>query len=338
MSSDQRSPNISREILTGQPDRRFDLGLPGSRPRPPLCVLPAARAIQICPIPPSTLISTPVMYDASCEAKNATAAATSSGCPNRFIGTFATISFANSSKASFDSPVLPKIGVTIGPGATVFTRIPRPTSSAAAVLARERSAAFVAEYALVPAVPWLSATLVFKMIDAPSFSRGSAFWIVKYAPLMLMSNCSSYTLSDVSASGENFATPAFTNNTSILPSFFETSVYSLSMSASLATSVCTASTPLPIVFTASSSVFLLRPAIATRAPSSCNRFAVANPMPLFPPVTTATFPSSLFMSISLSLPNCLPGPLPGALLLLLPALVVIRYLDEHRNNRLHDCS
>src|SRR2546425_6006089 len=55
---------------------------------------------------------------------------------------------------------LPKIGVTIGPGATVFTRMPRPANSAAAVLARERSAAFVAEYALVPVVPLLSATLV----------------------------------------------------------------------------------------------------------------------------------------------------------------------------------
>src|SRR6266487_1450118 len=230
--------------------------------------------LQIWPIPPSTLISTPVMYDASC-----------------------------------DSPVLPKIGVTIGPGATVFTRMPRPASSAAAVRAKERSAAFVAEYALVPAVPFLSATLVFKMIDAPSLSNGSAFWIVKYAPLMLMSNCSSYRLSGVSASGANFATPAFTNSTSIFPSFCETAAYSLSTSASFATSACTASTPLPIVFTASSSVFLLRPAMATRAPSSCKRFAVASPMPLFPPVTTATFPSSLFMSVSLSLPNCLPGPL-----------------------------
>jgi hypothetical protein len=44
--------------------------------------------------------------------------------------------------------------------------MPRPTSSAAAVLTRERSAAFVAEYALAPAVPVLSATLVVKMIDA----------------------------------------------------------------------------------------------------------------------------------------------------------------------------
>src|SRR5216684_4837591 len=331
MSSDQRSPNISREILTGQPDRRFDLGFPGSRPRPPLCVLPAARAIQICPIPPSTLISTPVMYDASCEAKNATAAATSSGCPNRFIGTFATVSFANSSKASFDSPVLPKIGVTIGPGATVFTRMPRPANSAAAVLARERSAAFVAEYALAPVVPLLSATLVFKMIDAPSFSNGSAFWSVKYAPLMLMSNCSSYTLSAVSASGANFATPAFTNNTSILPSFCETSAYNLSRSVSFATSACTATTPFPIVLTASSSVFLFRPEMATLAPSSCRRLAVASPMPLFPPVTTATFPSSLFMSVSLCLPNFQPGPCCG-IHAPAPGATTFRYLDDYRSN------
>jgi len=39
--------------------------------------------------------------------------------------------------------------------------------------------------------------------------------------------------------------------------------------------------PLPMAFTASSSVFALRPEMATRAPSSCNRFAAANPMPLF---------------------------------------------------------
>ena len=68
-----------------------------------------------------------------------------------------------------------KIGVTIGPGATVFTRIPRSTSSAAAVLANDRNAALLAEYALVPGVPVVPATLVFKMIDAPSFRCGTAF-------------------------------------------------------------------------------------------------------------------------------------------------------------------
>ena len=43
-----------------------------------------------CPIPPSTLISTPVTYDDSGPARNSTVSATSSGLPNRFIGTFET--------------------------------------------------------------------------------------------------------------------------------------------------------------------------------------------------------------------------------------------------------
>ena len=84
-------------------------------------------------------------------------------------------SFANSSTASFGSPVLSKIGVEIGPGATVLTRMPRPASSAAVVRAKERSAALVAEYALVPAVPVWPATLVLRMIEAPSFKNGRAF-------------------------------------------------------------------------------------------------------------------------------------------------------------------
>src|SRR5436853_6889838 len=61
----------------------------------PTFVLPTQQADSDCPIPPSTLISTPVTYDASWEARNATTPATSSGCPKRFIGTFDTTSFAN---------------------------------------------------------------------------------------------------------------------------------------------------------------------------------------------------------------------------------------------------
>src|SRR5262249_55309085 len=52
---------------------------------------------------------------------------------------------------------------------------------------------------------------------------------------------------------------------------------------------------LPIRAAASSSSFLRRPVITTCAPSSTKRFAVAKPMPLLPPVTTATFPESLPM-------------------------------------------
>jgi hypothetical protein len=50
---------------------------------------------------------------------------------------------------------------------------------------------------------------------------------------------------------------------------------------------------------AESSAPSLRPAMTTFAPSFCRPFAVARPMPLFPPVTIATFPSTRFMSVSL---------------------------------------
>src|SRR5690606_26175647 len=40
------------------------------------------------------------------------------------------------------------------------------------------------------------------------------------------------------------------------------------------------------------------PVMTTFAPCSTNSFAVANPMPALPPVTTAIFPSNLLISIS----------------------------------------
>src|SRR5713226_5136105 len=129
---------------------------------------------------------------------------------------------------------------------------------------------------------------------------------------------------------------------SIFPNFLDTAAYSLSRSAALATSDCTARMPLPIVFTASSSVFAFRPEMATRAPSSCSRFAAANPIPLFPPVTTATFPSSRFMFFSphaMRPENLFPAEYPpyklGAWGWSLPPFLSHRYLDEHLNIWLH---
>src|ERR1700740_1304157 len=46
---------------------------------------------------------------------------------------------------------------------------------------------------------------------------------------------------------------------------------------------------------ASFNSFSRRPVITTCAPSSTKRAAVANPIPLLPPVMTATLPSSFFM-------------------------------------------
>src|SRR6266568_4832333 len=52
---------------------------------------------------------------------------------------------------------------------------------------------------------------------------------------------------------------------------------------------------------ASFNSFSLRPVITTCAPSSTKRLAVANPIPLLPPVMTAILPSSFFIILCLSL-------------------------------------
>src|SRR4029079_12820640 len=66
-----------------------------------------------------------------------------------------------------------------------------------------------------------------------------------------------------------------------------------STSATFDTSPCTPVTLRPISVTAAANSAPPRPVMKTDAPSWTNCFAVARPMPLLPPVTSATFPSSL---------------------------------------------
>src|SRR3954452_6078855 len=63
---------------------------------------------------------------------------------------------------------------------------------------------------------------------------------------------------------------------------------------------------------ASFSSFSLRPVITTCAPSSTKRLAVANPIPLLPPVMTAILPSSFFIVVFLSLYVREAGTAPGS--------------------------
>src|SRR6476661_9148716 len=60
-------------------------------------------------------------------------------------------------------------------------------------------------------------------------------------------------------------------------------------------SPATVVTFLPIKAAASFNSLSRRPVITTCAPSSTKRLAVARPIPLLPPVMTATLPSSVFM-------------------------------------------
>ena len=118
-------------------------------------------------------------------------------------------------------PGPPEIGVTIGPGATVFTRMRRSASSAAAVRAKERSAAFV-RLRTGPRSIFAVCHAGIQDDRRALIQQRQCFLNREIRSLDVNSNCSSYELSDVSASGANFTTPAFTNNTSMLPSFCET--------------------------------------------------------------------------------------------------------------------
>ena len=64
----------------------------------------------------------------------------------RFMGTDSINLAVISSSAALGIPVRLMMGVAIGPGATAFTRMLRPTSSAAMERVKERIAAFVAAF------------------------------------------------------------------------------------------------------------------------------------------------------------------------------------------------
>jgi hypothetical protein len=77
-------------------------------------------------------------------------------------------------------------GVSIGPGLTTFTRMRRLFKSVVHVRANERTAAFVALYTLFMGSPLLPTMDPFRMMEAPSGRRGSAFCTVKSIPFTLM--------------------------------------------------------------------------------------------------------------------------------------------------------
>src|SRR6266850_1161003 len=68
-----------------------------------------------------------------------------------------------------------------------------------------------------------------------------------------------------------------------------------------------ARTSAPSISAAASNVFLLRPTMATRAPSARNRRAVARPMPLLPPVIRAVLFASLMSNLRVDASDRMPG-------------------------------
>src|SRR5260370_14630277 len=92
------------------------------------------------------------------------------------------IEVANAPNCSWLKPILPKIGVSIGPGLIALTRILRPLRSEVHDRANERTAALLALYTLNPSMPFRPAMEEFKMIEPPSLTRASAFCTLKSNP------------------------------------------------------------------------------------------------------------------------------------------------------------
>src|SRR5229473_5503195 len=92
--------------------------------------------------PPSTRMVSPVIQRASCEARNATTEPTSSGWPIRLSACMpSTKDFPSSLLTRFD------MSVSMTPGATALTRMPRGPSAAAKYFTSVSIAPFVAAYA-----------------------------------------------------------------------------------------------------------------------------------------------------------------------------------------------
>src|SRR3989454_5226859 len=236
----------------------------------------------------------------SSDARNTTAFAISSGVPNLPSGTVLEIIFKRCWPVSEEPSSSFSPGVSVAPGLTAFTRMRRSLRSVVNVRARERTAALVALYTLFDANPLLPTTEAFRMIDAPSESSGNAFCTVNRTPFTLMSKIESKNSSVIVPKGAYLATPAFANTTSSLPFSRLICAKRRSRSPRCDTSPCTPVTFLPIAFTAAASSGSRRHVMKTYAPSFTNCFAVARPMPLLPPVTSAILPSSFPMCGAIS--------------------------------------
>ncbi len=186
-----------------------------------------------------------------------------------------------------------QIDVRVPPGITVFTRIPRPTSSAANTRAIAVTPPFDAAYAADPGAPNCRITEPLSTIEPPLRISGTAACTVRNTPVRLVRVMASNAAAVVLPSGDGPPMPAFANTMSSEPNCFSTVFATCSIAAGSSRSALIAIAFGPSSVTASSSFLLSRPVIATRAPCSTSIFAVANPMPLLPPVMSAVLFSNL---------------------------------------------
>src|SRR5436309_6746209 len=135
------------------------------------------------------------------------------------------------------------------------------------------------------------------MMRPPGFMCLSAACVATSVPRTLMSITRSISSSVVSSKGFGKAVPALFTSTSSRPKVamvFSTAPLTASTSAASAW-IATAFPPLSSIAltTAEAALASFAYVMATLAPSAARRFAIAAPMPLEPPVMSATFSSNL---------------------------------------------
>src|SRR6267154_450188 len=242
------------------------------------------------------------MYEDSGPATKATIAAISSTDPKRLSAVAAFCGTAQSPEAGFKS-------VSIGPGWTLLTVMPRLPSSLDKLWVNIFTAPLVAEYATRPGATARSPTAdPMVMMRPPLFKCLSAACVAASVPRRLMSITRSISSSVVSTNVFGMAVPALFTSTSSWPK-----VATVLSTAPLTASTSAASAWIARAFPPSSSIALTTAeaarasfayVMATIAPSAARRFAIAAPMPREPPVTSATLLLSLDMGsplVSLSI-------------------------------------
>src|SRR6202042_2539460 len=95
-----------------------------------------------------------------------------------------------------------------GPGLSAFTRIFRSFKSVVHVRANDRTAALLALYTLNAGLPVDATIEAFRMIEAPSRTRGRAFCTVNKIPLTFVLKVLSKCSSVIAPRGATSPTPA----------------------------------------------------------------------------------------------------------------------------------
>jgi hypothetical protein len=167
------------------------------------------------------------------------------------------------------------IGVSIRPGITALTRMPRSPNSSDAALVRPRKAHLLAVYAAAACPDTAATEHTFTMLD-PGGINGTNAWMPSIGPVTLMSKARCHPSRDTCGSRSRAATPALFTSASTRSS-------DAASDAQPPSSVTSSTRPSA---KGSTSVAM------TTAPSARSAATSAAPCPRAAPVTTTTFPAS----------------------------------------------